>query len=103
MADETRERTTVPLTKESHHTTRQPRAPAQFLVECNHDDRNVFVESKTSLFAEVNINDANGSCIASKVSIIIPASPIILPINTTGVFDITIIIGENIYSGTFSI
>lgn len=97
-------KTKIPLNTEKNETIkRHPQAPARIPVVCSHDEYSVFVESLSSLFANVTVEDESGSIVANTAAIISPDFPLSIPINEAGTFEITIQIEDTIYTGTFTL
>lgn len=96
-------RSNVPLTQPEKSIKDHPRAPARIPVVCSHDEHSVFVESLSSLFANVTVEDESGSIVANTAAIISPDFPLSIPINEAGTFEITIHIEDAAYYGTFTL
>lgn len=101
--DEIISRTNVPLNHQERPITKHPQAPARIPVVCSHDEYSVFIESRYSLFADITVEDEAGTTVASTAAMLTPEQPLTLSINDAGTFEITIQIGDTIYSGTFTL
>lgn len=94
----------IPITIEKNKSiNRYPQAPARIPVVCSHDEYSVFIESRYSLFADITVEDEAGTIVASTAAMLTPEQPLTLLINDAGTFEITIQIGDTIYSGTFTL
>lgn len=96
-------RSNVPLTQPEKSIKDHPRAPARIPVVCSHDEHSVFVESLSSLFVDITVEDESGTIIASTATMLTPELPLSLSINEAGTFEITIQIEDTIYTGTFTL